>query len=951
MIRILKTFKFLNRTMSTDVRGVILSGSQLAKEIREGLIKDVNVLKEKLPGFSPSLAIVQVGAREDSNVYIKNKANAAREIGIDIRHLQLPNTITEMELINEVTKLNVNPNVHGIIVQMPLDSVNKINSNLITDLVSPEKDVDGLNTVNEGRAAIGDTSGFVPCTPNGCIELIKKSGVPIAGARAVVLGRSKIVGTPASELLKMHNATVTICHSRTKNLPDVVREADILVVAIGKPEFVKGDWIKPGAVVIDCGITSVPDSTKKSGQRLVGDVDFKEAVKVASYITPVPGGVGPMTVAMLMKNTVISAQRMAQKLLNTQWNLRPLKINPVKPVSSDIVISRSQEPKPIATLADEIGLMPNEFSPYGSKKAKIGLSVLQRLKNQQNGKLVVVAGITPTPFGEGKSTTTLGLVQALTAHKGKNSIATLRQPSQGPTFGVKGGAAGGGYSQVIPMEEFNLHLTGDIHAVTAANNLLAAQIDARYFHESTQNDKALYDRLVPTIKGVRQFSKIQLRRLQKLGITKTDPNTLTEEEQSRFARLNIDPENVTWTRAVDTNDRYLRKITIGQSPTEKGLTRETSFRISVGSEIMAILALATSVDDMKERLGNIVVAFSKSGEPLTAEDFGMTGAMAILLKDAIEPTLMQSLEGTPVMIHAGPFANIAHGCSSIIADAIALKLVGPEGIVITEAGFGSDIGMEKFFDIKCRTSGHVPSAVVLVATVRALKMHGGGPPVTTGSPLKKEYLEENLDLISKGAENLKKHISNGLKFGVPVVVAINVHNTDTQAELDLVKRLALESGASDAVICTHWAEGGLGALKLADALTAATEKPNNFHLLYNLDSSIEDKINKIAKEMYGAGQVVLAEKVQKKIEEYNKLGYNKLPLCMAKTSNSLTGDPSIKGAPTGFTLNITDIFVSVGAGFVVPMVGEIMMIPGLSTRPCIYDMDLNSETNEIEGLF
>lgn len=928
-----------------------MSGSQLAKEIREGLIKDVNVLKEKLPGFSPSLAIVQVGAREDSNVYIKNKANAAREIGIDIRHLQLPNTITEMELINEVTKLNVNPNVHGIIVQMPLDSVNKINSNLITDLVSPEKDVDGLNTVNEGRAAIGDTSGFVPCTPNGCIELIKKSGVPIAGARAVVLGRSKIVGTPASELLKMHNATVTICHSRTKNLPDVVREADILVVAIGKPEFVKGDWIKPGAVVIDCGITSVPDSTKKSGQRLVGDVDFKEAVKVASYITPVPGGVGPMTVAMLMKNTVISAQRMAQKLLNTQWNLRPLKINPVKPVSSDIVISRSQEPKPIATLADEIGLMPNEFSPYGSKKAKIGLSVLQRLKNQQNGKLVVVAGITPTPFGEGKSTTTLGLVQALTAHKGKNSIATLRQPSQGPTFGVKGGAAGGGYSQVIPMEEFNLHLTGDIHAVTAANNLLAAQIDARYFHESTQNDKALYDRLVPTIKGVRQFSKIQLRRLQKLGITKTDPNTLTEEEQSRFARLNIDPENVTWTRAVDTNDRYLRKITIGQSPTEKGLTRETSFRISVGSEIMAILALATSVDDMKERLGNIVVAFSKSGEPLTAEDFGMTGAMAILLKDAIEPTLMQSLEGTPVMIHAGPFANIAHGCSSIIADAIALKLVGPEGIVITEAGFGSDIGMEKFFDIKCRTSGHVPSAVVLVATVRALKMHGGGPPVTTGSPLKKEYLEENLDLISKGAENLKKHISNGLKFGVPVVVAINVHNTDTQAELDLVKRLALESGASDAVICTHWAEGGLGALKLADALTAATEKPNNFHLLYNLDSSIEDKINKIAKEMYGAGQVVLAEKVQKKIEEYNKLGYNKLPLCMAKTSNSLTGDPSIKGAPTGFTLNITDIFVSVGAGFVVPMVGEIMMIPGLSTRPCIYDMDLNSETNEIEGLF
>ncbi|XP_029174264.1 C-1-tetrahydrofolate synthase, cytoplasmic [Nylanderia fulva] len=937
--------------MSTDVRGVVLSGTELASEIRKELTNDVRALKEKLRDFAPGLAIVQVGAREDSNVYIKMKTNAAREIGIDVKHCQLPNTTTEIELINKINKLNDDPNIHGIIVQMPLDSVNKINSHLITDLVSPAKDVDGLNTINEGRVAIGDLSGFLPCTPNGCIELIKRSGVPIAGAQAVVLGRSKIVGTPVAELLKWHHATVTVCHSKTKNLPDVVRQADILVVGIGQPELVKGNWIKPGAVVIDCGINPISDPTKKNGQRLLGDVAYEEAVKVASYITPVPGGVGPMTVAMLMKNTVISAQRSAQKLLNVQWKLRTLKLNPVRPVPSDITISRSQTPKPISILAEEIGLLPNECSPYGSKKAKIGLSVLQRLKDQQNGKFVVVAGITPTPFGEGKSTTSLGLVQALTAHRDKNSFVTLRQPSQGPTFGVKGGAAGGGYSQVIPMEEFNLHLTGDIHAVTAANNLLAAQIDARYFHESTQSDKALYDRLVPSIKGVRQFSKIQLRRLQKLGITKTDPNALTEEEQSRFAKLDIDPTNVSWTRAVDINDRFLRKITIGQSPTEKGKTRETSFCISVGSEIMAILALSTNVEDMKRRLGNIVIGFSKSGEPLTAEDVGMTGAMAILLKDAIEPTLMQSLEGTPVMVHAGPFANIAHGCSSIIADAIALKLVGPQGIVVTEAGFGSDIGLEKFFNIKCRASGHVPNAVVLVATIRALKMHGGGPPVTTGAPLKKEYLEENIELVRKGLPNLQKHISNGLKYGVPVVVAINSHTTDTPAELEVVKQGALESGASDAVVCTHWADGGPGAVALADAVIAATDKPNNFKLLYNIEDSIEDKINKIAKEMYGAGKVVFADTVQKKIENYTKLGYNKFPICMAKTANSLTGDPSIKGAPTDFTLNITNIFVSVGAGFIVPMVGEIMMMPGLSTRPSIYDMDWNSETDEIEGLF
>ncbi|XP_074105525.1 pug C-1-tetrahydrofolate synthase, cytoplasmic [Cotesia typhae] len=949
--RILKVCKFFNRGMAVDARGIVLSGTNLAKEIRESLTKDVMNIKSKLPDFSPGLAIVQVGGREDSNVYIRMKIKAASEIGINATHVQLPNTTTEMELMSKLRKLNNDPQTHGIIVQMPLDSVNKINSDLITDAVIPEKDVDGLNTINEGRAAIGNMSGFLPCTPNGCIELIKKSGVTIAGANAVVLGRSKIVGTPVAELLKWQNATVTVCHSKTKNLPSVVSQADILVVGIGQPEMVKGSWIKPGAVVIDCGINSIPDTTKKSGQRLVGDVEYAEAAKVASYITPVPGGVGPMTVAMLMKNTVISSKRSAEKLISTTWNIRSLPLKIQNPVPSDIVISRSQEPKPIVYLANEIGITPDEISPYGSKKAKISLNLLNRLKHQKDGKLIVVAGITPTPFGEGKSTTTLGLVQALTAHRNKNSIATLRQPSMGPTFGVKGGAAGGGYAQVIPMEEFNLHLTGDIHAVSTAHNLLAAQIDARYFHESTQTDKALYSRLVPTVKGIRTFSKIQLRRLEKLGINKTDPNSLTEDEITKFSRLDIDPERIIWPRVMDLNDRFLRQITVGKSPTEKGITRETSFRISVGSEIMAILALATNVEDMKKRLGNIVVAFSKSGEPLTAEDFGMTGAMAVLLKDAIEPNLMQSLEGTPILVHAGPFANIAHGCSSIIADKLALKLVGADGIVITEAGFGSDIGMEKFFDIKCRTSGHVPNAVVLVTTVRALKMHGGGPTVTPGAPLQKEYLEEHLDLVEKGLPNLIKHIENGNQFGVPVIVAINVHATDTQAELNLVKEAALKNGALQAVICTHWAKGGEGALDLADAVIQAVKQPSNFKLLYDLDVSIEEKIKIIATKMYGAGEIILADKVKDKIARYNELGYNKYPLCMAKTSNSLTSDPAIKNAPRGFSLEITDIFVSVGAGFVVPMVGEIMMMPGLATRPAIYDMDWNNETDEIEGLF
>ncbi|XP_037952265.1 C-1-tetrahydrofolate synthase, cytoplasmic isoform X2 [Teleopsis dalmanni] len=929
----------------------IISGTAVAKGIRESLTQEVQELKQQIADFAPGLRIVQVGGREDSNVYIRMKIKAATEIGIDAELVKLPRTITEIELLEKISQLNNDPMVHGIIVQMPLDCDTKIDSHKITDAVCPKKDVDGLHTINEGRAAIGDLKGFLPCTPWGCIELIKSSGVQIQGANAVVLGRSKIVGTPVSELLKWEHATVTVCHSKTKNLNQICRSADILVAGIGVPEMIKGSWIKPGAVVIDCGINVIPDSTKESGTRLVGDVDFEEARKVASFITPVPGGVGPMTVAMLMKNTVRSAVLAANSLLRKQWDLVPLTLNKVIPVPSDIVIARSQTPKNISILAEEIGLMGKEVSLYGDKKAKIALSVIERLKNRGNGHYVVVAGITPTPLGEGKSTTLIGLVQALGVHRNRNSIACLRQPSQGPTFGIKGGAAGGGYAQVIPMEDFNLHMTGDIHAVSAANNLLAAQLDTRIFHENTQKDQALFDRLVPRIKGVRKFSKIQLRRLQRLGINKDDPESLTTEEKSKFARLDIDIDTIMWERVVDINDRYLRQVTIGESPTEKKFTRTTSFAISVASEIMAVLALSRCLADMKERLGNMVVAFNKSGEPITADDLGVTGALTVLLKDALEPTLMQTLEGTPVLVHAGPFANIAHGCSSIVADEIALKLVGDQGFVCTEAGFGSDIGMEKFCNIKCRSSGRKPNAIVLVATVRALKMHGGGAPVTAGAPLNKQYTEENLTLLEQGLPNLLQHISNGKKFGLPVVLALNRHSNDTEAEHKLVLDAALKAGAFAAVTCSHWSEGGAGAAELADAVIKACENSKNFKLLYSNDISLEDKMNTIAQNMYGAKKVELTEKAAAAVKKLTEAGFGNLPICMSKTSASLTGDASIKGAPKDFTLSVENVYVSAGAGFVVAMCGEISKMPGLPTRPCIYDIDLNTETGEIEGLF
>jgi formyltetrahydrofolate synthetase len=620
------------------------------------------------------------------------------------------------------------------------------------------------------------------------------------------------------------------------------------------------------------------------------------------------------------------------------------------PVPSDIDIAQESDLKPISQVAEEMGLRPEELELYGSYKAKVKLEVLERLKDQPDGKYIDVTAITPTPLGEGKTTTTIGLSQALGAHLGQRVVTCIRQPSQGPTFGIKGGAAGGGYSQVIPMEDFNLHLTGDIHAITAANNLMAAAIDVRMLHEADATDEQLFDRLLPRDKqGSRRFAKPLLLRARKLGIDKDDPETLTPGERRRLCRLDIDPDSITWRRVMDTSDRLLRGITIGEGEEEKGFTRKTGFDITVASEIMAILALTTDLADMRRRFGQIVIGVSRSGEAITAEDIGVAGAMTVLMRDAIKPNLMQTLEGTPVFVHAGPFANIAHGNSSIVADRIALKLAD---YVVTESGFGADMGMEKFFDIKCRYSGLLPSAVVMVATVRALKMHGGGPKVVAGKALDAAYIHENLELLRAGLPNLIHHIGIARKYGIPVVVAINTFATDSQAELELIRKAAIEEGgAEDALICRHWELGGEGAIDLAKAVMAASQKPAHFQFLYPLDLPIKEKIEIIAREIYGADGVDYLPEAEARIAEYTRLGFDRLPICMAKTHLSLSHDANLKGVPKGFRIPVRDVRASVGAGFLYPLVGKMSTMPGLPTRPAFFDVDLDLETGRVVGLF
>ena len=898
-----------------------IDGTAIAKSIRERINGEIKKTQATNPRYKPSLTIVQVGDRSDSSTYVRMKLKAAEEADIICNLVHYEESITEAELLQNITRFNNDPSIHGILVQLPVPK--HISEHAVTSAVADEKDVDGFGVSNIGELAKkGGKPLFIPCTPKGVMVLLQESGVDLKGKNAVVLGRSDIVGSPVSYLLRNADATVTVCHSRTQGLEDFVKRADIVIAAIGKPNFVKGEWLKPGAVVIDVGTNYVPDDSKKSGQRLVGDVDFESASQVASQITPVPGGVGPMTVAMLLQNVVDSATTYFER--QKARHIQPLPLKLLSPVPSDIAVSRAQRPKLIAQVAQEVGIESHELEPYGAYKAKVDLNLLQRLGHRRNGRYILVAGITPTPLGEGKSTTTVGITQAIAGHLNRIAFANVRQPSQGPTFGIKGGAAGGGYSQVIPMDEFNLHLTGDIHAITAANNLLAAAIETRMFHESTQKDGPLYKRLVPAKKGKRDFQPIMFRRLKNLGITKTNPDDLTPEEITKFARLDIDPETITWRRVLDVNDRHLRGITVGQAPTEKGHTRQTGFDISVASECMAILALSNDLGDMRERLGRMVVATSKAGDPVTCDDIGAGGALTALMKDAIKPNLMQTLEGTPVFVHAGPFANISIGASSVLADKLALKLAGTEadedhnekaGFVVTEAGFDFTMGGERFFNIKCRSSGLIPDVVVIVATVRALKVHGGGPEITPGAALHEIYRTENVEILRKGCVNLRKHISNAREYGIPIVVAINKMETDTEAEITVVREEALTAGAEDAIPANHWAEGGRGAVDLAKGVIAASTKEKNFKLLYDTTGSVQDRIERIGKIMYGAGKVEFSELAQKKVDTYEKQGFGNLPICIAKTQYSLSHDPALKGAPTGFTVPIRDVRLAVGAGY------------------------------------
>lgn len=931
----------------------LINGKEVAASIRESIKEKIAALQKANADFLPQLVVIQVGARDDSSVYVRMKAKAAAEVGIKFAHKSFPADISQFELLQEIQALNNDAAVNGVIVQLPLPA--HLNPDTVCNAVDPKKDVDGFTTYNIGELNKKNGSPYLlPCTPKGIVDLLKHYNITIDGKNAVVLGRSDIVGGPISALLRKLNASVTVLHSQSKNIEEHLKSADIVIAAIGKPKFVKAEWLNENAVVIDVGTNYIDDATKKSGKRMVGDVNFDNAVHKVAKITPVPGGVGPMTVAELLSNVVTATE--LQNSSSNRAAFTPLKLNLVKPVPTDYEISKNQKPKHILQVAKEADIQSSDLEPYGDVKAKVKLSVLQKYANRPNGKYILVTGITPTPLGEGKSTTTVGLAQALGAHLKQPVFANVRQPSMGPTFGIKGGAAGGGYSQVIPMDEFNMHLTGDIHAISMANNLLAAAIDTRIFHESTQKDGPLYRRLVPTKKnGVREFSPSMFTRLKKLGIEKTNPNDLTEEEIQRFVRLDIDPASITWRRVVDCNDRFLRGITIGQAPTERGMTRETGFDISVASECMAILALSTSLKDMRERLGRIVVATSRSGEPVTCDDIGCGGALTALLKDAIKPTLMQTLEGTPVMIHAGPFANISIGANSILADKISLKLTGGEnpGYVITEAGFDFTMGGERFLNIKTRNSGLVPDLVVIVATVRALKVHGGGADVKAGVPLAPEYTTENLPMLREGCSNLMKHISNAKLFGLPVMVAINAMTNDTPAEHALIRELAVEAGAIDAVVSNHWELGGFGAIDLAnrvvDITTSGEHKPN-FKFTYDLEDAIDEKIRKIATNLYGAGDVSFSEEAKAKLELYKKQGFDKLPICIAKTQYSLSHDAALKGVPKGFTFPIRDIRASIGAGYLYALAAEIQTIPGLPTHCGFMDVEVNDD-GEIDGLF
>ncbi|MCP4179322.1 MAG: formate--tetrahydrofolate ligase [bacterium] len=582
-------------------------------------------------------------------------------------------------------------------------------------------------------------------------------------------------------------------------------------------------------------------------------------------------------------------------------------------MKSDLQIAQEATLKPIQEIADAAGILREELEPYGHTKGKVSLDILKRLEGNKNGKLIVVTAINPTPLGEGKTVTTIGASLGM-AKIGKKVFTCIRQPSMGPVFGIKGGAAGGGFSQVVPMEDFNLNLTGDIHAITAAHNLGAAALDTRLFHEKR--------------KGYEDF-----------------------EKRAGLKALKIDIDKISWKRVVDQNDRALRGIEVGlQSPGTKsnqnGVPRRSSFDITVASELMAILALAENLQDMRERFGKCVMAVSEDGKNVTAEDLQVAGAMTVIMKDAIKPTLMQTLEYTPCFVHAGPFANIAHGNSSIVADRIALKLAD---YVITEAGFGSDMGLEKFCNIKTRYSGNKPSAAVVVCTVRAIKTHSGKFKVIPGRPLEEKLVSEDLESLAAGVENLRAHIAHANLYGIPAVVAINTFPTDTPAEIEFLKKKSLEFGAYRVAVSTVHPDGGEGGKELAHAIVDACDKESDFHMLYEDSLPLKEKIEKISKEVYGADGVEFSESASRQLDEFQK-NFGHLPICMAKTQYSLSADPNLKGAPKGFKVPVREAILSAGSGFVYILTGAITTMPGLGSNPSYMKVDIDKEGN-VQGLF
>eukprot|EP00397_Hematodinium_sp_SG-2012_P001563 GEMP01001566.1.p1 GENE.GEMP01001566.1~~GEMP01001566.1.p1 ORF type:complete len:911 (-),score=177.59 GEMP01001566.1:2509-5241(-) len=895
----------------------ILDGRQLSlnirNKVRDESIELFNKVKRK-----PGLAIIQVGEDAPSKVYVGHKVKAGIDCGLHVEHLKLPRSSNEANILATIHAINENDDIHGVILQLPVDSAEEVNVDRCIEAIDPKKDVDGLHFKNAGQLARGmmNNGTLLPCTPRGCMELLRAhSPRPLRGMKAVVLGRSKIVGSPIAELLKWEDVTVTTVHSRTP--PDQVialcREADIVVAACRQPQFLKGYMLKPGAMVVDVGINSIPDATKKSGARIVGDVDYDSCKEVAGYITPVPGHVGPMTIAMLLQNTLDAAKRYMVADF-TRWDTRPLSLPVVRPAAvDDFALNQMFKPKHITEVSKEMRLFPHEVLQSGPFKAKLDSErILRRLGGEHRGKYVVVSSVTPTRSGEGKTTTVLGLSQAFMAHLRINCLATLREPSLGPTFSLKGGGTGGGLSQVIPSEDMNLHFNGDIHAVSATQNLLAAATDNCIARENfPQPIEILFGRLTRT--GT--FTKAQLERLQKLGITKTNPSEFTAEEMKKFATRGLVRDKMTIRRVLDVNDAFI----------------ENQFNCTASSEVMNILALAHDYNDLVERLKHIVVGRSPQGF-VTARDICVDGALAILMKQASQPNLIQNLEGGPVMVHAGPFAGLGPGVSSVMADTLGLRMVGEDGFVVTEAGFGSDLGLEKFVNIKTRVDDIlIPDVCIVVVTTKSL--------MTTARSVGSHATKS--EALRHGAEvNLRKHIGIVKQFNIPMVVAVNTFDSDSLEELESIRQLALEFGADDAVICRHFQEGGRGAVELAESVQKLSQRKYKLNRSYELHDSIEDKLHSVATKVYGREGISLTDAAKDSLRLF-EADYKHLPVCCNMS-------------PFGFhapkiteTLLIRDLHLQAGSGLIIADCGpdNYNYMPALPSRPRFTDIGIDNEGN------